>query len=149
MASSPWYNQPQGTFITESDIIALPPTSGTILNMNNGGFNERLQVRYGGGPSVGTILTVGGSVLASPASVTPNAVGLPTKVGHSYIAGGQSLVARGLTVQTAAAASVPTPTTLQLGNVLGVAGEPLNGHIRSIQYYRTRLPDAILQSLTV
>ena len=55
--------------------------------------------------------------------------------------------ANGAAAVTDTLGTVPTVTKLDLGT-LTPATNPLNGHLRRLAYYNTRLPDAKLQALT-
>lgn len=54
----------------------------------------------------------------------------------------------GATVQTDITGTMPVVTQLQLGTQVGGLS-PMSGHIKTISYYNTRLPDTQLQALTV
>jgi hypothetical protein len=54
----------------------------------------------------------------------------------------------GGTVATDGAGSVPTVTTLQIGDYLSGGNQYLNGWIQHLQYYNTRLSNSALQKVT-
>ncbi len=51
------------------------------------------------------------------------------------------------TSTTVTLGTMPTPTSASFGNSSTITSS-INGHLRSVQFYPTRLPDSVLQSLT-
>ena len=138
---APWYNATEGTIIF--DFIA-PPTAGPAslwfpnasgapaIGDNDGGNNARVSLR-----GVAYVDTGG----------TATTAGVQYKTGFGYKQGSYASSTNANTVQTSANATAPTaPTNVTFGSSAGV--NYLNGHIRSVRYYPTRLTNAQLQALT-
>jgi hypothetical protein len=130
---SSWFNATEGTFTFSGDslygsggFIGSTPTTGAILYANNNASR-----------------TFNGTNFITSANTYTNNVVFGTALGYS--ASGRSIVLNGGTVATDANL-IQTPTAITLGGAFG--GGYLNGHIRSIAYYNTRLPNATLQALT-
>jgi hypothetical protein len=141
---APWYNQSEGTFVAAFDsylvdlntrsalsAYASGATSNNILlintqqrqfQINNAGNQADLD---GGTPTSGTV----------------------TQVAGAYRVNDFALSLNGGTVVTDTSGTVPTVDTLGIGiSSLGLT--PVNGHIRSIQFYPVRLADFQLQAIT-
>jgi hypothetical protein len=72
---------------------------------------------------------------------------VPSRVAYGYLLNDYGFTVNGGTVQTDTSATVPTVNSLQLGSDPTGFGQ-INGHIRAIAYYNTRLPNTQLQTLT-
>ncbi len=142
---SSWYNQTQGTFVAEADTAGVVAGGGSsFFSATNGTFNERLQVRFGTGNTLGSIVTAASVVQSSPSK--SGAVYTGDKAAFAYQINDTAITRGGVAVSTSVTAALPTPNQLVLGAL--VLNEHLNGHIRSIKYFNTRLPNATLQALT-
>lgn len=138
---SNWYNQSEGTFVAEFDcsgsssaLSADDATNNNFIRVGRLNTTGRLRVFSGG---------------AEQADAPPaNGAGWSgsVKVAGAFKANDFAASASGGTVATDAAGSVPAITQLRIGTSGG--GDPINGHIRSIRYYPTRLSNAQLQSLS-
>lgn len=142
---SSWYNSVEGTFIC-GWIDQNTGSSGAsgLLSVNDGSGNNKYDLRAGSGHSIAS----GGSgwILATG---TPSA-GIPHKMGLSYIANAQSLSRDGVAPATGVAAVLPPGlNAINLGRLDNASSYYLNGHIRSLIYYNTRLSDTKLQALTL
>jgi hypothetical protein len=144
---APWYNQSEGTFVVSYDVgstaSALPKTTAVV---HDGTTSNRI---YGylnvGGPPV-VLVTTGGAVQASlvAASVSADTV---NQMAFAYRDNDVALSSNGGAVLTDTSATMPTVDQLGVGGFTPTAAF-LNGHIRSIRYYPTRLSNAQLQALT-
>jgi len=152
-----WYNQTQGTFVIEYDrneisgahilLEAKDATSVTpdrICFLINSTNDPRAQIGIGG--------VVG---LDSNGVYTSPTVGSVAKVALGYQSGSSAVTRNGSTPFTSSATYTvgTTYARLNIGSTdNGVYGlgttSYINGHIRSITYYNTRLPDLTLQKLT-
>ena len=143
-----FYNQSEGTVFAQTSsvsnqaVIAGRPIFRIIEDANNSiGYDYRATnfVNF----TMNTL--IGGSRQFSPVDVgTPNYVNDKTAI--SYSATGGTFVDKG-TVSSSSSVdlSVIDPSVLQLG----AAGSLyLNGHIKRLAYFNTRLPDATLQNIT-
>jgi hypothetical protein len=130
---SSWFNSAEGAFIFSGDsaygaggFIGSTPTTGAILYANSNASR-----------------TFNGTNFIGTANTYTNNVVFGTALGYS--SAGRAIVLNGGTVATDANL-IQTPTAITLGGAFG--GGFLNGHIRQIAYYNTRLPNAQLQALT-
>ena len=150
---SDWYNQTEGTFVTEFDRFGFDGVAGSvvIVQADDGTPSNRVALRLSPRAASTTVqgtIVVGGVVGVNESPViTSDITNSVRKYGLAYRVGVGAVARDGLTpIALTSVASLPTVTQLQLGT--GPSAVPLNGHIRSIRYYNTRLPDATLQALT-
>jgi hypothetical protein len=141
---STWYNQSEGTFVAQYDsylvdtstrnalsAYASGATSNNILLLNT--VQRQFQVNNSGNQ-----VDLDGGTPASGAIV---------KAAGTYKLNDFALSLDGGAVVTDTAGTVPTVDTLGIGiSSLGLT--PINGHIRAIAYYNTRLPNTQLVLLT-
>lgn len=144
---APWYNQSEGTFVVGYDVdsttITLPKTTAVV---HDGTTNNRIYGYLSGAAAPVVLVTTGGVAQASlvAASVSANTV---NQMAFAYRANDVALSSNGGAVLTDTSATVPTVDQLSVGGFTPTAAF-LNGHIRSIRYYPTRLTNAQLQALT-
>ena len=140
---APWYNQSEGTFSINFSTIYSGGAFGAsyILGFDNN-TNKRIIYIFSGADQA---ITFDGSTnVAAIGDVT----GQTAKVASAYSATDRAIVSNGGAVATGTvAAGYSTATLLSIGSY-GFSGNNINGHIRSIRYYPTRLSDAQLQALT-
>lgn len=142
-----WYNQQQGSFVCNADSNANISTNvycpfsvsdGTLPNHIRGYiYNGRW----------GASCTFENSFqfdLNQAGSYVPN---VPAKLVVSYNNNDFAISVNGASTLTDTSGIVPVFDRLNIGSRLPSFNH-LNGHIRSIQYYPQRLPNATLQSLT-
>ena len=139
---APWYNPSEGTVLVEfTPDIGLVANINRVLTISQGGVTARVVDLYMNGTNWvnynGTTATAFGT-----ASVTNT----PQKIAIGYKSGDYAYVQNAGTVVAATSSLVNTPTQMAIGNTGGTS--QLNGHIRSIRYYPTRLTNAQLQALT-
>jgi hypothetical protein len=144
---APWYNQSEGTFVVEADSVA-PVIAATYaaVSANDNSSNNRNSVFFTSG-LWGAITTVGGVNQASivvSGSYTPNAI---AKLSYAYATNNFAFSVNGSAPSTDTSGTVPSVDRLFIGSTLA-NNQAINGHIRSIRYYPTRLSDAQLQALT-
>ena len=144
-----FYNQSEGTVFSITSAVTNLQSSATralytiIQDSNN---RHGLGYRSGGFDDFVHNTFAGGSRQFSPVDA-----GDPTytndKVAYSYSSTGGSTVHNSQKwTSSTSDLSVINPTVLQLGNYNQVSR--LNGHIKRLSYFPTRLPDATLQSIT-
>lgn len=142
---SNWYNQAEGTFVAQYDsylvdtttrnavsAYASGATSNNILLMNT--VQRQFQINNSGNQA-----DLDGGTPAS---------GIVTKVAGAYKVNDFALSLNGGAVVTDTLGTVPTVNTLGIG-ISSLNLTPVNGHIRQITYYKTRLSNAQLQALAV
>jgi hypothetical protein len=141
---STWYNQSEGTFVAEAskyanvDGYAFTADAGSAANLVGGGV-----LASGAGFSS---INAGGVAQAfqSVGSIAPNSV---FKIAVAAATNNANVAANGAVATTDTTVTMPIVDRLQIGSYVGVSTR-LNGHIRAIAYYNTRLPNTSLQTLT-
>jgi len=139
---SSWYNQIEGAFVGSFDVF-LPTSTMLWVGVSDGTSSNRMQSGSSSGSSL--FVNVGGvnQVALSSSAVTANAI---TNRAITYKTNDFAVCTAGGSVATDTLGTLPTVDRLAVGGLN--SGSQLNGHIRSITYYNTRLPDATLQALT-
>jgi hypothetical protein len=136
---SSWYNPSEGTLVAE--FTFLPRTlSGTAVIAYNGSANGRWSYFSSASARMfdGTNTAIAGS------TSIPNAI---NKTASALSSAGMAISLNGAAPGTSAyVGTFGSQDALNIGSQSGAAS--INGHIRQIAYYNTRLPDATLQALT-
>jgi hypothetical protein len=137
---SSWYNQTEGTFVVGADTAQA--ASNRILEASGGTSARVVDLSV----TSGAFLQMynGTTAFNASGSVTLNT---PFKGVAAYKTANYGVALNGGTVTANTAALVNTANALQIGR-FNTASNYLNGHIRFITYYNTRLANAQLQSLT-
>jgi hypothetical protein len=146
---SSWYSQTEGTFVSEASTFKPTATGAVgIVYQPQNGSNSFIDTIY----STASIET---RVFVSSVSQSTIPVayvfGVTDKMALAYKANDFASTRNGILIGTDASGTVPTGI-----DRMGIGGSatpgtglfPLNGHIRQIAYYNTRLPNATLQALT-
>jgi hypothetical protein len=146
---STWYNQAEGTFVAEISLNNAPAVATfSLYSVSDNTANERIFVGtgFGSGGNINALVTDGGVLQAQTINGGLASAGL-YKYGNAYAANDFASVANGGSAVTDASGTLPTVDRLYIGaSAVGTA--PINGHIRAIAYYNTRLPNTQLQTLT-
>lgn len=146
---SSWYNQSAGTFVADFDTVALRSggvTTHNVANANDGTANNIVSIFASANFVAGQVLTGGVTQAYIQGGGSP-ANNVPIKLAIGYATNDVAVTANGAVPSTDTSATMPTGLTqLSIGSFTGFS--LLNGHIRSISYFNTRLPNATLQSLT-
>ena len=148
---SSWYNATQGTLYAEYSRFAAvnfqavaylgTPAQTDYMALVFGSLAPANNQRFDVG--------VGGVSQASIAVLTAPALNTITKTVGTYALNDFAATANGAVPGVDAAGTVPTVSSMGIGTGTALTGPYLNGWIRSIRYYPTRLPNATLQGLTV
>jgi hypothetical protein len=142
---SSWYNQTEGTFVGEA--VTIKPTSvvatAAVLGVSDGTGNNRIMVRYLTANADTISITGGATEVTISQAYTANSA---DKLSVAYATNNYAFAKNGSLVGTDTSATPPVVNQLSIGNFIG--GQQLNGHIRQIAYYNTRLTNATLQALT-
>ena len=145
---SSWYNQSEGTVFAESRINRVCDTATTsIVFVDDGTESNFLGLFYrpngatGASIKANNIATLGSSPYGVVSANTTIQQAIAYKAGDSVGAGGGNLTAVSL------AASTPNVNRLLIGDFVGT-GARLDGHIKRLAYFNTRLPDTNLQNIT-
>jgi hypothetical protein len=140
-----FYNQPEGTFFASAMIANLVGENRGIAQIDNGDNLHHIRIVYGN--------TNGGfhnSVRANDASNqlgnNAGSANVSQKLIISYQGTSYAGTVNGATVTTATRTQPTGLSTLRIGSLTGPFY--VGGHIAAIRYFRKRLPDAKLQSLT-
>jgi hypothetical protein len=94
-----------------------------------------------------TAVVSGGMVQGDVTSFSTITAYSTVKSAFAYKLNDLAISVNGASVGTDTAATIPTVDRINLGQNIS-NGQILNGHIQSIKYYPTRLPNADLQRLT-
>jgi hypothetical protein len=142
---TPWFNAIEGTILAEYsrpfslngqyELSINDGTTAEELSLYNSSGNRSVLVRDN---SSVQFLSVVGAGFDAAFQVSKKAL--------AYRAADFAGCLNGGTVLTSATGTIPTVTSFRIGR-LGISGH-LNGWIRRIAYYPTRLPNATLQGLT-
>ena len=141
---SSWYNQTQGTFVVNVAPNGLAATIPVAFAASDGS-TANIHQTYGISTNWDNN-TVVSSVTQTSLSVAGYLQGSSSRLGFAYALNNFALVHNGASPSTDSSGSIPAVNRLDIGNRLGALS--LNGHIASLAYYNTRLPNATLQSLT-
>jgi hypothetical protein len=138
------YNQSEGSVVVEGSHFETSITDAhAAFGFDDGTSNNRMWFYHNKGQWIGS--TAGSTTLN---------VDLPDPTKYSlhrsamcYKENDSALTIDASSVTVDSACTVPSVDTLHIGNT-GTASTPLNGHIKSINYYPRRLTNAQLQELT-
>jgi hypothetical protein len=138
---SSWYNQTEGTFVASADTVNI--ATGSVIMVGSDDSN-RVQIGHTGSTdAIFRIVNVG--VSANPANIAATKTGF--KAALAYKQSNAAASAGGSAVTTSSPTSMVAHTAAYLGaNAAG--GLQINGHLRTITYYPSRLTNAQLQALT-
>lgn len=141
-----WYNQSEGTFVVEADTAKPTTTSATVLaiDASDGGITNRHYLGFNTGLAEGRTAVGGVTQVSLTQAYAANAT---EKLAYAYKANDFALARNGSLAGTDASGSLPTIDRMFIGNAAGSAAH-LDGHIRSIRYFPTRLSNAQLQALS-
>jgi hypothetical protein len=146
---SDWYNAVEGSLFGEFSVYTSVG-SKAIVGITDGTNNNRVQFfAASNDPFVLSPRLVAGGVATNPANTGSIAV---NSVGKAIIAYAVGTNAGGFSVngssiaQSSPASAFSNVNSLEIGKATGLT--QLNGYIRRIAYYPTRLADTTLQALT-
>jgi hypothetical protein len=143
-----WYNSSEGTLVAEFDVVGINTSSEVVAAISDATANNLFLpfVNSGGSTFVNVISGGVTSANLNAGAVTVNAV---TKLATVYRVNDFAASQNGAvpTVDTAGAVPVGA-NTLNLGWAAPYGGLFLNGHLRRLYFYPTRLSNAQLQALS-
>ena len=147
---SSWFNTSEGTFVAAYDQLAATATPVKTITIANDGTNSnRLWMYVGTAPAGSPVLlvTTGGVAQATIVNAAISS-GVPAKTASAYKVDDFAAVTNAGTVATDTLGTVPTGLiTLTIGSTF-FGGNNLNGHIRTLDFYSSRLTNAQMQALT-
>ena len=137
-----FYNQSEGTML----VNAVTPASGdrTVLSTDDNTANEMIRLRTEGTNPLFKVTDGGSEVVAIDAgTVTANTA---FKLAGAYKLDDFASSISGGAAVTDTSGTLPTVDRMRIGE--GQGGNTMRGHIARIQYFRKRLSNAKLQTLT-
>lgn len=146
---SSWYNSAAGTFVANwSSFKASNTANAVVFDASNGTLNERVDIQHNAGMSnIEFRLRVGG-VTYDPPNVVGSFANTQCKSAIAYDASSAASATNGGNVTQSTPVGTPTLNTIALGSRSSSAVDFLNGHLRSLRFYPSRLSNATLVSLT-
>lgn len=143
---SSWFNASAGTFVVEGDGTLSGATLPALIGIDDGTTNERMQIRYNSTGSSFAFSVVDGGVVQASVGLGTITSGVVYKSASTYAANDFICALNGTLSTSDLTGTLPTVDRVSFG--FAVNSAILNGHIRRIQYYPARLPNATLQALT-
>ena len=144
---SSWYNQNEGTFVFGGAVRGSPGASTVNFVQASNGVSVSVAIELGMFDLSAPLFQVTNGTTQASLDLGSMSVDTVVKMAGAYKVNDFAGVLNGGTVQTDAVGSVPAGITqMGIGNRLG--GVYMNGWLRQIAYFNTRLPDAQLQTLT-
>ena len=141
---SSWYNPAAVTFVLDADSYTVS-TVDFPLTASDGTANNRAGL-YRSSAAIGGYVTTGG-VAQMDLTRTPITANTPYKAAVSATLNDGNMALNGTAAAGDTSITMPTVDRLGIGN--SNSSGFMNGHIRRITYYPTRLSNAQLQALTV
>jgi hypothetical protein len=140
---SSWYNQAEGTFVSDWSAIGYSG-SNVIIGVSDSGLTNQFQQALLSATTARFLVRTSGVDQATLDS-TSGATSI-NKMASAYKVNDFASTVNGAVVVTDAAGTLPVTDRMGIGSRLN--GLIWNGHIRAIAYYNTRLPNTQLQTLT-
>jgi hypothetical protein len=141
-----WFNAVEGSFYAEYLIPDIKQNQGAIA-ISDGTLNNRIIIR-GGNPAIQTVfigVDLGSTQWSGVLTAAP--VNSITKSAFAYETNNIAWVRNAGAVGTDTSAIIPVVNQLRLSSD-GDGTNILNGYLRRIAYFPTRLPNAQLQAVT-
>jgi hypothetical protein len=149
---SSWYNQSEGTFVADFDKYSTALRGGVLCAGNiSGASGTGITIDGQNNGKVRAFIENAGAIEMLNATLADYTANTPIKGAVAYATNNAVGAAAGALGTVDTSVVVPTVDNLQIGAIRNnslAALLPLNGHIRQIAYYNTRLPNATLQALT-
>jgi hypothetical protein len=142
---SSWYNQSEGTFIGSFTALQTVFVASSVFASTTGSANDEVYGYYS--PTLATVRVAAGGVQQALMTTASVSAGNTYKLAAAYKVNNFATSLSGGTVTTDTSGTVPTTSQLSIGARSAAAGY-INGYIRQITYYNTRLANATLQVLT-
>jgi len=139
---APWYNQAEGSWVASFSPYAV--TGSLVAQISTSDNNNRIQLINA---SSGQIAVTTGSVGQGTIDAGTIIAGATNNLAYAYRTNDTAASLNGGAAVADSTVALPVVDRLSIGSTVVPAGF-LNGHIRSIRYYPTRLSDAQLQALT-
>ena len=150
-AFTSFYNQSEGTFQGNYSFVSGYSNANIamiLVQASNNTFNEIVRIGTPSGLSTQRLDTITGGSLTRITTLNNHSLTALNKVAGAYKAGSNAISLNGGSVVTGSPAGI---TSLASKLDIGVSHDGssrINGYIQSLRYYKKRLPNAKLQSLT-
>ena len=141
-----WYNPNQGTLFTEGG-GANAAGSARLAGISDGTVSNRIINYLSGATQLAGLISSGGAAQANP-TVNVASAASANKLAQGYLVNNVNIAANGTLGTLDTVSNIPSVTLMRLGVDEVGTGAYLNGTIRRISYYSTRLSDASLQQIT-
>jgi hypothetical protein len=141
------WNQSEGTLLAQTQKTSTN-SNAFIISASDNSFNNETDLRYNSVSQPSALINVSGAaqVTGFQANITS---GSAVKQSLAYKLNDCAYSANGASVITDTSALIPTVDRLTIGNVAFIGQSfYLNGHIAAVRYYKKRLPNAKLVTLT-
>jgi hypothetical protein len=149
---SSWYNQSEGTFVADFDKYSTTLRGGVLCAGNISGLSGTgITLDGQNNGKVRAFIENAGALVMDNLTLADYTANTPIKGAIAYATNNSVGAAAGALGTVDTSVAVPTVDNFQIGavrNTTAAAVLPLNGHIRSITYFNTRLPNAVLQGVT-
>ena len=143
------YNQPEGTLF----LNAVPPFESQLaypLMVNTTGINQANYIsrsnEFGAGSKRWRAITTTSSGIEAVISTSGDITTTNVKAAYAFKLNDNAFAVNNVLVGTDTTVTMPNPTSMRIGGNDGA--NVLNGHIAAIRYYKKRLPNAKLVTLT-
>jgi hypothetical protein len=146
---SSWYNQSEGTFVTSFDMYYATSTIGAfprVISVSNGSSANLIDIQSTQYNNENMTI-IDTSVQQCSINATQFAANTTGKFAGSFATNNFQISANGVLGIADTVGTVPIVNQMQIGNRWDLI-RPMSGHIQSIKYYPTRLPNGTLQGLT-
>ena len=140
------YNQSEGTLFSQSTKTSTN-ANAFIVYASGGSFANTLDLRYGSVTLINAVMNVASATQITGLQATVTSGSSP-KQAFAYKLNDCAYSANGAAAITDTSALIPTVSQLNIGLSHNSIQQPLNGHIATLRYYKKRLSDAKLQSIT-
>ena len=143
---SSWHNASEGAFVSLASTLKPPSVSASnvVVMSSDGTANERVQTVFDAGNITSAVFD-GPFMAGFTAAYTLNQT---VSSAIAYKVNDFAASFNGGTATTDTSGTIPTVNRLSIGSSWDGANYYLNGHVRSIRYYRLRLTNAELQAFT-
>jgi hypothetical protein len=139
---SSWYRQDEGTFFAE--VPQANFVAGRILQFSDGTTTNRQDLAFSNSKLLAFVNTGGSSQVNA---LTDNTITNSAKCSYGYKADDFAWVLNGESPKTDNTGTLPTVDRLTIGARIDSPGH-LNGTIRRLTYWPTRLGNEVLQTIT-
>jgi len=148
---APWYNQSEGTFVATLDTSVFLASSlvtvYSVLSANDQTSDNSMDM-YAYSNFMGFTVRTGGVLQADASGGGSPANNAVIKIASAYALNNIASSINGAAPATDSSATIPTANQFSVGMRNTGGRSPINGHIRSIQYYPFRASNNQLQALT-